>query len=183
MKNNIRIISCILLSLLIVLSGCGLIPSDQTSTTADPIVKHDLYFDIDFDGNIFLDKYGLDLYINDSKIKSLSNGEDLTEKQTLPEGTYTVKFVSDKDPNINIEKTVKLYTDVVFKCWLKTHEDYIECNDLTLWRAVKLHSSQTAARARCHMPVLWRAVKSHPSQTPKGSRRMRPFGRFEKFIF
>ncbi len=132
MKNHIRKISCILLSLLIVLSGCGLIPSDQTSTTADPIVKHDLYFDIDFDGNIFLDKYGLDLYINDSKIKSLSNGEDLAEKQTLTEGTYTVKFVSDKDPNINIEKTVKLYTDVVFKCWLKTHSDYIECNDLSI---------------------------------------------------
>ena len=132
MKNNIRKMSCILLSLLMILSGCGPAASDPKSTTEVPIIKHDLCFDIEFDGNFFLDKYDLDLYINDKKIKSLSNGEDYAEKQTLPEGVYTVKIVSDEDPDIFLQNTVKLYTDVEFKCWLKTHEDYIECNDLSI---------------------------------------------------
>ena len=74
-----------------------------------------------------------------------------------------------------------------------------------LCRAVKLHPSQTStlSAASCGSPlqgyqitpfsstmyfcdknfILCWDVKLHPSQTPKGSRRMRPFGRFKIFFF
>ncbi len=94
--------------------------------------KCKLYLDIEFEGNLFFDKYDVDLYFDDQEMDTLPHGKYYTKLLDTTTGSHTVKFVSSKDSTITGSVLLNLEKDATFKCKLIAWSTKIEVSNQEL---------------------------------------------------
>lgn len=95
-------------------------------TIADSLLRIPLYLDVEFDWNLILDKYGVDVTLNDEKLCSLKHGEGFTKLITVPTGEYTLTFAGNADIKTENSQTFTVTGPTTVNCEIKTHSKEIE---------------------------------------------------------
>lgn len=95
-------------------------------TAADSLLRIPLYLNVDFDWNLILDKYGVDVTLNDEDICSLKHGEGFNKLLTVPTGEYTLTFAGNADIKTENSQTFTVTGPTTVNCAIKTHSKEIE---------------------------------------------------------
>ena len=99
----------------------------KAAMSSEPVFL--LYLDIRFEGNMFLDRYGIDLYLDNEKIASLQHGQSYGSTAEVTAGDHEIVFVSEEGSDVTVRRTVTVSEDTTFRCTVKTHGHYIELRD------------------------------------------------------
>lgn len=83
--------------------------SDKVEISYHAYKKVTVSIDVDFLSNIFFDKYGVVVYLNEEKVGELAHGEDKSFSLQVSPGTYTLTFQKKDDTSCvgSIELDVK----------------------------------------------------------------------------
>lgn len=83
---------------------------------------------IDFQSNLFLDKYDVEFSIDDKQIADLKHGEDWEVELQLKNGTHTLSFITTDDPYAEGEADLEVTNNTEAKFVIKTHSETIDVN-------------------------------------------------------
>lgn len=110
--------------------------------TADSILRIPLYIEVDFQSNLFLDKYGVKLELNEEEIASLDHGEDYSNLFIVPLGNYSLRFTGTDEKKNRAEKAFDVKGPTSVLCKIQTHSDEIEFHKFELLNNVDKASSE-----------------------------------------
>ena len=88
-----------------------------------------LYLDIEFDSNLFFDKYDIEVYVDETKVGDIKHGDPFSVLLTVKEGKHTVYFYKPDDHDVSGSERITLEGDTTFKCTIKPHGSYVETRD------------------------------------------------------
>ncbi len=134
MKKRIGILTAVLMFLIIAAScGSGSTGSESAEPEEEVVIPtHQLYLDVEFEPNLLLDKYDVDVYVDDTKLGNIPHGEYFTALAEVEEGHHTVSFVHEVKDEVKGSKDIDVTGDMTFKCTIKGHSDEVEITDLDL---------------------------------------------------
>ena len=90
-----------------------------------------LYLDIDFIPNLIFNLYDVEVYLDDNKIETISNGDDYTHLiDDVKEGKHTISFVSTDDSDIKGTYDFELTGDMTFQCTIESGDDSVDISDV-----------------------------------------------------
>ena len=91
MKKRIGILTAVLMFLVIAAScGSGSTGSESAEPEEEVVIPtHQLYLDVEFEPNLLLDKYDVDVYVDDTKLGNIPHGEYFTALTEVEEGHHT----------------------------------------------------------------------------------------------
>ncbi|MBR3358716.1 MAG: PASTA domain-containing protein [Solobacterium sp.] len=123
MKRFLTRLLCVFL-LVMPFAGCAAEkPDSQKKDCA-------LYLDISFDSNLFLDRYDIEVYVDETKVGDIKHGDPFSVLLTVKEGKHTVYFYKPDDHNVSGSEKITLEGDMTFKCTIKPHGSYVETRDV-----------------------------------------------------
>ena len=141
MKKMISLLITILLSISMV-TGCAV--SAGVDKTAAKMEKAQLeaesaqlYIDIEFQENLFFDKYDVELYLDDNRLTTMPHGQNYTELVQTTVGDHVIKFINETDDSVKTTKNITVKGDMTFQCEIRTHDDEIEIVDIDLIDSVE----------------------------------------------
>ena len=141
MKKMISLLITILLSISMV-TGCAVSAGvDKTAAKmekAQPEAESaQLYIDIEFQENLFFDKYDVELYLDDNRLTTMPHGQNYTELVQTTVGDHVIKFINETDDSVKTTKNITVKGDMTFQCEIRTHDDEIEIVDIDLIDSVE----------------------------------------------
>ena len=86
---------------------------------------------IDYEPNLAMAKYPIEMYIDDGLIATLSNGCEGSGSMQLSGGAHTLTFYKQGGHSISESIEFSLTGDASFECSLKSHMSYIEVKGLS----------------------------------------------------
>lgn len=99
--------------------------SDRVEICYHAYKKAVVTIDVDFLSNLFFDKYGVVLYLNDEMVGKLAHGEDETFSQEVEPGTYTLAVRKEDDASCNGSLGMDIKGDVNISVQIKCQSDDI----------------------------------------------------------
>lgn len=99
--------------------------SDRVEICYHAYKKAVVTIDVDFLSNLFFDKYGVVLYLNDEMVGKLAHGEDKTFSQEVEPGTYTLAVRREDDASCNGSLDMDIKGDVNISVQIKCQSDDI----------------------------------------------------------
>ena len=100
-------------------------------------VYYQLYFDLDFDENLILAKYDVELYLDDELLDTIPHGQYYTRLVKIKEGDHTATFYKNTDNSVKSEKKINITTDSTLSGRLHTNKNDIELNDFVLKQSIE----------------------------------------------
>ena len=97
-----------------------------TSTESQPC---QLLLDVNFEQNIVLAKYSINVYLDGEKITMMEHGGYLLETVSTTTGTHTLRFEKRGESDFATDQSIKLDGDSTFVCSIKSHTNSIELID------------------------------------------------------
>lgn len=98
----------------------------QALNTADAILRIPLFINVEFQSNLFFDKYGVEIALEEESICSLEHGENFSKLFTVPQGEYTLDFTGTDEDKTSASKTFQVTGPTTVNCKIQTHADEIE---------------------------------------------------------
>ena len=126
MKKLLAIITVLILTVSIV-NACG--ASRETEQKEEKVETSALYLDINFEENLFLNKYGVCVDLNGERLKDLKHGEYFTHMAKVPHGNCTILFQNTEKSEVKASKTLTVKGDMTYKCTIHTDGDEIVIKD------------------------------------------------------
>ena len=115
---------------LLLLSGCES-TNNEKGDVENIILEHYLYLDIKSDSN-FINRYDMEIYLDNTKIETISDGEVYQKLIKVEEGTHVINVNKVGDSSVFTEKTIDIYEDSTFKCRIKHKKNKIELKDSSM---------------------------------------------------
>lgn len=94
--------------------------------TVDSILRIPLYIDLEFQSNLFLSRYGVDVSLNEETLCSLEHGEDFSTLLLLPMGEYTLRCTGTGEDSVENSKRFTITEPTTVECEIQTHSNEIE---------------------------------------------------------
>lgn len=87
----------------------------------------EVYLDVAFQDNVFLDTYDVDVYIDDEKIGTIPHGQYYTDMRfDLGKGTHTISFHKVGDLSVSGKYAFNVKGETTFKCMIHArHSDIL----------------------------------------------------------
>ena len=85
-----------------------------------------LAYTINYESNIVMAKYDIEVYVDGELVATVSNGKSVAGEIAVEPGVHTVTFCKAGDKSVTGSTTVTVNGYTVFKHSLKSHRDYIE---------------------------------------------------------
>lgn len=129
MKKLISLVA-LLMVLLMLTTACG-----SSSGESEPAVEEEeiktayLYLDVNFEGNIFLNKYDVFVELNGERLGEIKHGDYFTHMAEVPWGDYTIKFINTEKSSVTASKDLTIDRDTTYKCTIHTDKDEIVIKD------------------------------------------------------
>ncbi len=105
-------------------------------------IAFNLYIDVKSDDNWILSTYDMDIFIDDEKVGTVSNGAELYINLLLEKGNHTLLVCKSGDNSLKSTATISLNNDMTFSCSVSHGSD-----------SVKIYSDKTLQN------VLWSKMK------------------------
>ncbi len=100
---------------------------------ASPVLAADLYLDIDFKENLFMDKYNVELAFDDDKIDVLTHGKYYTKMlHDVTEGQHSLTFSKEGNSKVISKIDIEVTSSTSFKATVTTHGKSIDIKDVML---------------------------------------------------
>ena len=90
-----------------------------------------LYVDVTSNTNLLFDTYDMDIYLDDSKIGTVANGQEFTKLVDVIEGTHVLKAVNSTNESKTATKSFMVDSDVTFVSSI-AHGSSIEFRDFNV---------------------------------------------------
>lgn len=84
---------------------------------------------LEFQPNLFLDKYAVEFFIDNEKIADLDHGEDWEGELQLKKDTHMLSFVTQGEPYAKGEANLEVTSNTEAKFVIKTHSDTIDVKE------------------------------------------------------
>ena len=132
-----------------ILDGADWIVEEQNITPGQEIDKateinltcrkvyFQLYFDLDFDDNLFLAKYDVDVYMDGTSLGTIPHGNHYTNLMRVKEGDHTTTFYKSSDNSVKSEKIINISTDSTLTGRIHTNKNDIELNDFVVKESIE----------------------------------------------
>ena len=78
--------------------------------------QHPLHLMVEFDANIIMARYDIDLLINGAKVASIDHGDSLDAIFSVPEGMCTLTFQKSGSPDVRISTIIGVNTATTVDC-------------------------------------------------------------------
>ncbi len=113
----------------LLLSFCGC--SSSTSKEPEEVIipDHQIYIDIDFEENLFLATYDVEVYIDDIGIGTIKHGKNLTYLTSVKEGPHTVIFYKATDNGVSSKKQIKVLDDTTYRFLIHSNRSSIDIKE------------------------------------------------------
>lgn len=125
MKKSLSFFA-ILILVITLMTACS---SSSTAPEQEPeeeeIKTAFLYLDINFEQNIFLNKYDVYVELNGERLGEIKHGEYFTHMAEVPLGEYKVEFINTEKSSVRASKKLSIETDTTYKCTIHTDSDEI----------------------------------------------------------
>ena len=103
---------------------------NEQDKTEEPVEEqspdNDLILTVDYESNLFLNKYDVDIYANDQKIGSVSQGDKFNKTVTLKAGQYSLVFCKKGDKKVYGKASVDMSEGQIYSCSIVAHRKEIE---------------------------------------------------------
>lgn len=87
-------------------------------TTAYAAANYKLHLDIDYDANVLMARYDVDVYINDVKLARIEHGKSLKTSVLVSSGNCVITFRSAKDEDVCRSTTISVSKETSYACTL-----------------------------------------------------------------
>lgn len=114
-----------LLSLLLVV--CMILTQSVAIATGS---SHQLHLKIDFEENLFMSRYDVDVYLNGSKVATIPHGDSLDQTFPVPAGICTISFQKTDAANVCGTMKIGISADTEFVCDIKATYDEVEISNV-----------------------------------------------------
>lgn len=108
----------------------GIIASGSSDTedevAEETAVPCKLYVDTSYDANILLNKYKVDVYLDDQKIGTVANGDRHTVLVDTEQGSHSLTYYKQGDSNVSGSKDFDLTADSTITAEISSESDYVE---------------------------------------------------------
>ena len=112
--------------ILIIATACG---SSSNAIEQEPeeeeIKTAFLYLDVNFEGNILLNKYDVFVELNGERLGEIKHGDYFTYMAEVPWGDCQVKFINTEKSSVTVSKKLTIESDTTYKCILHTESGEI----------------------------------------------------------
>lgn len=104
----------------------------------------EVYLDIAFQDNVFLETYDVDVYIDDEKIDTIPHGQYFTDMRfDLRKGTHTISFYKKGDMSVSGNYAFNVKGETTFKCMIHARHsdilvDQVQVFDSLVGNAIKM---------------------------------------------
>jgi hypothetical protein len=120
----------------------------------------EVYLDIAFQDNVFLETYDVDVYIDDEKIDTIPHGQYYTDMRfDLRKGTHTISFYKKGDMSVSGNYAFNVKGETTFKCMIHARHSDILVDQVQVFRggvAIVVSADGqgciTALRGHVHRP-------------------------------
>lgn len=100
--------------------------TSEIQTTVDPKNMCNLFVSVDYESNIVMAKYDINVYLDGEQITTIENGDEYFEVFSVEIGTHQLLFEDDDDSDIVSDYTFDVDHACTVSCSLKSHLDEIE---------------------------------------------------------
>lgn len=143
LKKISRIIDMVILVLLI-----AAISAYPNTTYAYDSGTSTIHIKIDFVSNILFDKYDVDLFLDNQKIRTLPHGTDYEGDISSHTGFHTLSFSNTKKPSIQWAGSFSASEETTISAIIITHGKEIEVKEFTYFDDAAYKAEQERQRAR-----------------------------------
>lgn len=92
--------------------------------------EYQLHLDIDFEENLFMSKYDVDVYINGSKVTTIRHGKSLDDTFPVPAGICTITFQKTDAADVCGTMKIGITANTEFSCDIKATYDKVEISNV-----------------------------------------------------
>lgn len=96
-----------------------------------------LYFDLEFDTNLFLATYDVDMYLDGENLTTIKHGNNYSNLIRVREGEHVVKFYKSTDNTVCSAKNINVTGDCTLKGRIHTNSKDIELNDFNTLESIE----------------------------------------------
>lgn len=107
-------------------------------------VYFQFYFDLEFDENLFLATYDIDVYLDGTMIDTIPHGNNFTYLTRLKEGDHEVVFYKNTNHEVKATKNINISTDSTLVGRLHSNNKDIELNDFVVKDSIENTSFEVA---------------------------------------
>ena len=102
------------------------VDGDLLVTGRYPKPAFQVILQIDFPGNLLLNKYDLELFVDDWLVDTLPHGTGRAYSVPLPEGSYVLTFSDPRDPEVRGTLPLEVREDLDLRCTLRCERGRVE---------------------------------------------------------
>ena len=99
-----------------------------------------LYLDISFDPNLFMNKYDVSFELDGEHLDKKEYGSYYTKLCKVAPGKHVIRVYKDDDSEVMGEEVIQVVEDTTFQCQLKTKRKEIEFEESTTIKGTEGHS-------------------------------------------
>lgn len=107
---------------------------------------HTLHLSVDYESNLFLAVYDIDVLVDGESVAIAKQGDVLTQDVSLEAGNHTLRFQEEGHSSVAVETTIKIEGETYYSCSLKSHMSDIELKDERM-EAAAAHDERVADEA------------------------------------
>lgn len=114
----------VILFVVLILSGCG-----KSSATSDEnnAPAYDVTFDVTFESNLLLNKYNVNVKLDDDSIGKIEHGGTFSQTvEGVRQGEHKITFTKDGDVTIKGSVDIDVEKDITFKCSIQANRSEVE---------------------------------------------------------
>ncbi len=137
MKKTIRLV-CLVLVLTCLLTACGFTSgrssrtADKPATEAPAPTVYSVYLDFDFEQNLFMATYDIEIYLDEEYVGVIEHGKAFTKQIEAEAGQHTFVFYKETDNSVSATKKFEVKEDCTVRCTLHSNTGSIDVKKFTL---------------------------------------------------
>lgn len=135
-KTTVLVVLALVLCCL--LTACSLIPkrssrtADKPTTEAPAPTVYNVYLDFDFEQNLFMATYDIEIYLDEEYVGVIEHGKAFTKQVEAEPGQHTFVFYKETDNSVSATKKCDITQDCTVRCTLHSNTGSIDVKKFTL---------------------------------------------------
>ncbi len=126
------------LAMCCILTACGFTSGGRSRTADKPTTEapaptvYSVYLDFDFEQNLFMATYDIEIYLDEKNVGVIEHGKAFTKQIEAEAGQHTFVFYKETDNSVSATKKFEVKEDCTVRCTLHSNTGSIDVKKFTL---------------------------------------------------